>query len=169
MFIVLVYDFNLLVTRKHIWNLSLDVASRVPRDEGRHLCSRPCELLVHESLNMCVYVSRFFCLFVCLCVCVCVCVCVCLFVCILFVQRVWTFSLGRYFSALCKVNGNLHISKLWSCLFYFCRLLPIVYTMFPFKSIPRACAEWGWHCAKKNCPNCTSFTLTVAKSFLPRL
>ena len=148
MFIVLVYGCDLLATRKHMWSLNLDVASRAPRDESRHLCSRPCEFSGHESLKVCVcvYVSHCFVL----CVCVCVCVCVCLFVCILFVQRVWTSSLGRcFFFRLLQSQWKIYI--LPGCglvCFVFGFLPPIVYTMFPFESIPRVCAEWGWHYTK---------------------
>ena len=162
MFIVLVYDFDLLVTKKHIWNLSLDVASRVPRDEGRRLCSRPCEFSVHESLNMCVYVSHF----VCVCV-LCVCVCLCVF-CLsnVFGHPHW----DDVFQLFARSMENLHISRLlWSCLFFFAFYLPSFTPCFLSNQSPERALSGVGIVQKKVCPNCTSFTLTVAKSFLPRL
>ena len=76
----------------------------------------------------------------------------CLFVCVYFIcPTCLAILIGTMFFSF--LQGQWKICIFPGCgVVIFCLLPPIVYTMFPFKSIPRACTEWGWHCSKKHLP-----------------
>ena len=122
-------------------------------------------------LRVCIYIYIYMCVFLCVCVfflCVCVrmfvCVCVWLFVCILFVQLVWTSSLGRCFSVFWKVCGTFGYCQAVE-LFLFVFYLPSFTPCFLSNQSPERALS-GVNIVR----NISQIVrVTVVKSLLPRL